>query len=346
MSASGEPLLEVRNLTVRFPTPDGVVQAVSDASFSLRRGETLGIVGESGSGKSVTNLAIIGLLNRRRAQISGEILFEGRDLLPLPDAELRKIRGKDIAMIFQDPFASLHPMYRVGDQIAEAVRAHEHVSRGDARRRAVEILGAVGIPNPKGRARDYPHQFSGGMRQRAMIAMALVHNPDVLIADEPTTALDVTVQAQILALIEHIKREFDIGVILITHDLGVVAETANTVMVMYAGRVMEHGAAEAVFASPQHPYTWGLLDSMPSVERRIAQLVPIQGSPPSLISPPSGCPFHPRCPFVFEPCPVDRPPLKAPVQEAHLDACHLPWERKLELQNRRLRVEETLAALE
>ena len=327
---SSEPLLDVRGLTVRFPTTDGTVQAVSDVSFTLSRGETLGIVGESGSGKSVSNLAIMGLLNRNRTEISGEVRFGGRDLLTLPPNELRKIRGKDIAMVFQDPFACLHPMYRVGDQIAEAFLAHSDAGKKVAHARAVELLERVGIPNAPSRARDYPHQFSGGMRQRAMIAMALVHNPAILICDEPTTALDVTVQAQILELIEAVKREFDIGVILVTHDLGVVAETARSVMVMYAGRVMEYGPAREIFDQPQHPYTWGLLDSMPTVERRLAALVPIEGSPPSLINPPSGCPFHPRCPHRFEPCPVELPPLVAPAPEAHLDACHLSWDRKLE----------------
>ncbi len=329
MSAERRLLLDVRGLTVRFPTPDGVVQAVSDVSFSLSRGETLGIVGESGSGKSVSNLAVMGLLNRQRTEISGEIEFLGQNLLNLPQNELRKIRGKDIAMVFQDPFACLHPMYRVGAQIAEAVTAHSDVSKKEAWARAEELLDHVGIPNAKSRARDYPHQFSGGMRQRAMIAMALVHNPAILICDEPTTALDVTVQAQILELIEEVKREFDIGVILVTHDLGVIAETANSVMVMYAGRVMEYGPATEIFERPQHPYAWGLLDSMPTVERRLATLVPIEGSPPSLLSPPSGCPFHPRCRYRFEPCPTDLPPLVAPAPDAHPDACHLSWEEKL-----------------
>jgi peptide/nickel transport system ATP-binding protein len=316
-------------LTVRFPTSDGVVQAVSDVTFSLSRGETLGVVGESGSGKSVSNLAIMGLLNRQRTAISGEVDFMGRNLLTLPQDDLRHIRGKDIAMVFQDPFACLHPMYRVGAQIAEAVTAHQDVSKEAAWARAVELLDHVGIPNAKSRARDYPHQFSGGMRQRAMIAMALVHNPSILICDEPTTALDVTVQAQIIELIEEVKREFDIGVILVTHDLGVVAETANAVMVMYAGRIMEYGPARQIFEQPQHPYTWGLLDSMPSIERRLTALVPIEGSPPSLLAPPSGCPFHPRCRYRFEPCPVDRPALVAPVPEAHPDACHLAWDAKV-----------------
>jgi peptide/nickel transport system ATP-binding protein len=330
-SSSGERLLEVRGLTVRFPTSDGVVQAVSDVSFTLSRGETLGIVGESGSGKSVSNLAIMGLLNRARTVIAGEVDFKGRDLLTLSPNELRKIRGKEIAMVFQDPFACLHPMYRVGTQIAEAFTAHSDAGKDAAWNRAVELLDHVGIPNAKSRARDYPHQFSGGMRQRAMIAMALVHNPDILICDEPTTALDVTVQAQILELIEDVKREFDIGVILVTHDLGVVAETANSVMVMYAGRIMEYGPAAEIFRQPQHPYAWGLLDSMPSIERRLDALVPIEGAPPSLLAPPAGCPFHPRCPYRFEPCPTERPPLRQPVPDAHLDACHLPWEKKVEL---------------
>ena len=329
--SDGQLLLEVRGLNVRFPTPDGVVQAVSDVSFSLARGETLGVVGESGSGKSVSNLAIMGLLNRARTQIDGEVLFNGENLLTLDPEGLRKIRGKDIAMVFQDPFACLHPMYRVGAQIAEAVTAHENVPKERAWGRAVELLDRVGIPNAPSRARDYPHQFSGGMRQRAMIAMALVHNPAILICDEPTTALDVTVQAQILELIEDVKREFDIGVILVTHDLGVVAETANSVMVMYAGRMMEYGSADQVFAQPQHPYAWGLLDSMPTIERRLEALVPIEGSPPSLLAPPSGCPFHPRCPYRFEPCDKERPPLVKPVPEAHLDACLLPWDKKVDL---------------
>ncbi len=333
--SSSSTLLDVRNLTVRFKTRDGVVQAVSDLSFTLRRGETLGVVGESGSGKSVTSLAIMGLLNRAYTDVSGEILFEGTDLLKLSTGELQKVRGNDVSMIFQDPFACLHPLYRVGDQIAEAVRAHSDVSKSAARDRAVELLGQVGIPNAASRARDYPHQFSGGMRQRAMIAMALVHNPDVLIADEPTTALDVTVQAQILELIDRVKREFDVGVILITHDLGVVAETASHVMVMYAGRAMEYGPAPEVFAAAQHPYAWGLLESMPTVARRLDVLVPIEGSPPSLLRPPPGCPFHPRCKYRFAPCDSKLPAL-VQMPGGHLDACLLPAERKQELWRDRL----------
>jgi peptide/nickel transport system ATP-binding protein len=319
---SNDLLLEVRDLAVEFPTQDGIVHAVSGLTFSLRRGETLGIVGESGSGKSVTNLAILGLLNTKRSKITGEILLHGRDLLKASPDELRDVRGKDVAMIFQDPFACLHPMYRVGSQIAEAVRAHIDVSKAKALERAIEVLDAVGIPNARQRAKDYPHQFSGGMRQRAMIAMALVHNPDVLIADEPTTALDVTVQAQILELIDKVKRDFDIGVILVTHDLGVVAETAQTVMVMYAGRAVEHGPARQVFDNPQHPYTWGLLESMPTVEAKVAHLRAIEGSPPSVIHLPPGCAFNPRCPHRFEPCTRIRPPLQ-PMEGGHDDACHL-----------------------
>jgi peptide/nickel transport system ATP-binding protein len=328
-------LLDVRNLTVRFRTRDGVVQAVTDLSFTLRRGETLGVVGESGSGKSVTSLAIMGLLNPVHADVTGEILFEGQDLLKLGPDALREIRGRDVSMIFQDPFACLHPMYRVGIQIAEAVRAHADVSKSAAWDRAVELLRAVGIPNADVRARDYPHQFSGGMRQRAMIAMALVHNPDVLIADEPTTALDVTVQAQIIELIDRIKSEFDVGVILITHDLGVVAESASHVLVMYGGRAMEYGPAREIFAAAQHPYAWGLLESMPSVERRMDRLLAIEGSPPSLLDPPPGCPFNPRCRYAFSRCREETVRLQQ-VPDGHLDACFLPVETKREEWQRRV----------
>src|SRR5215210_6260658 len=265
---AAETLLEVKDLKVHFPTPDGVVKAVDGLSFSVRRGETFGIVGESGSGKSVTCLTALGLINRDQAQVSGEILFMGRDLLKLSNEELRPVRGKDLSMIFQDPFACLHPFYRVGDQIVEAILCHGDISKKQAQDRTLELLAAVGIPKPRDRFRDYPHQYSGGMRQRAMIAMAMVHNPDVLIADEPTTALDVTVQAQILDLIDRVKKEFDIGVILITHDLGVVAETATHVLVMYAGRAMEYGPSHEIFNAAQHPYAWGLLESMPTVEKR------------------------------------------------------------------------------
>jgi peptide/nickel transport system ATP-binding protein len=324
-----EVVLDVSGLTVVFPTHEGDVHAVSGLSYTLHRGETLGIVGESGSGKTVSSLALMGLLNVERAQISGEVVFGGRNILSLPPNEMRELRGKDMAMIFQDPYACLHPMHRVGDQIAEAVTAHANVSKSDATRQAVELLKAVGIPNASDRAQDFPHQFSGGMRQRAMIAMALVHKPAVLIADEPTTALDVTVQAQILELIERIKREFDIGVILITHDLGVIAETADTVLVMYAGREMEYGPAREFFTAPQHPYAWGLLRSMPTIELRLDELVAIEGTPPSLVAVPSGCPFHPRCPHRFAPCSTELPELRA-LPGGHLDRCHLPPQTKRE----------------
>jgi peptide/nickel transport system ATP-binding protein len=325
-----EALLDIRDLKVHFPTPDGVVKAVDGLSFTVHRGETFGIVGESGSGKSVTCLTALGLVNRKAAEIEGEIIFMGRNLLELDPGDLRHIRGKDLAMIFQDPFACLHPMYRVGDQIVEAIQAHEDVPKKQAEDRVTELLAAVGIPKPRERLRDYPHQFSGGMRQRAMIAMALVHNPDILIADEPTTALDVTVQAQILELIDRIKREFNIGVILITHDLGVVSDVAQTVMVMYAGRAMERGAKDEVFSRPLHPYTWGLLESIPRVQQKGTRLLPIEGSPPSLIRVPRGCPFHPRCPHRFAPCDQDRPAF-TDRGGGHPEACHLSAEDKQRL---------------
>jgi peptide/nickel transport system ATP-binding protein len=324
---AAEKLLEVRDLKVHFNTPDGVVKAVDGLSFSVHRGETFGIVGESGSGKSVTCLTALGLINRAQATISGEVLFRGENLLELSTEELRHIRGKRLAMIFQDPFASLHPFYRVGDQIVEAIRVHNPVSKSQAETRAVEILSAVGIPRPKDRFRDYPHQFSGGMRQRAMIAMALVHNPDLLIADEPTTALDVTVQAQILELIDRVKKDFDIGVILITHDLAVISDVAQKVMVMYAARAMEIGTKDEVFDSPMHPYTWGLLESIPRVDQRGGQLIPIEGSPPSLINLPQGCVFRPRCPYKAPRSEVEQPELKD-RGGGHPEACFLPVEEK------------------
>jgi peptide/nickel transport system ATP-binding protein len=338
-----EELLDVRDLRVHFNTPDGVVKAVDGVSFKVHRGETLGIVGESGSGKSVTCLTALGLINKANADISGEVLFMGHDLLKLDTEDLRAVRGKDVAMIFQDPFACLHPLYRVGDQIVEAIHAHDRCSKKEAESRTVELLRAVGIPNPEARFRDYAHQYSGGMRQRAMIAMALVHNPSLLIADEPTTALDVTVQAQILELIDRLKDEFNIGVILITHDLGVVADVSQSVMVMYAGRPVEYGSREQVFAQPLHPYTWGLLDSIPLVDAKAGRLVPIKGSPPSLIRVPSGCPFHPRCPHRFEPCDGERPAL-VDRGGGHPDACYLPIEQKAKRRTSRQRSKEEVAS--
>ena len=327
-------LLEVNDLKVHFETADGVVKAVDGVSFAVRQGETFGIVGESGSGKSVTALAVLGLIGRESASISGEVLFQGRSLLEMPADELRALRGKQISMIFQDPFASLHPLYRVGDQIVEAIRCHGRVSKKEARDRTTELLAAVGIPNPSERARDYPHQFSGGMRQRAMIAMALAHNPALLIADEPTTALDVTVQAQILELLGRLKDEFHVAVILITHDLAVIADVAQSVMVMYAGKAVEIGSREELFSRPLHPYTWGLLESIPRVDQKGERLVPIAGSPPSLIAVPPGCAFHPRCPHRFQPCDSEVPEL-ADRGGGHPEACHLPAKDKIELWTRR-----------
>ena len=331
---AGEKLLEVKDLKVHFNTPDGVVKAVDGVNFSVHRGETLGIVGESGSGKSVTQLTALGLTNLEHATVEGQVLFKGQDLLKLPKEELRKVRGKELSMIFQDPFACLHPLYKVGDQIVEAIQIHDTCSKQEARKRAIDVLGSVGIPRPDQRVDDYPHQYSGGMRQRAMIAMAIVHNPDLLIADEPTTALDVTVQAQILDLIDRIKTDYNIGVILITHDLGVVADVSQTVMVMYAGRPVEIGTNENVFGKPLHPYTWGLLESIPRLDQKGTRLLPIKGSPPSLIHVPPGCAFHPRCPHRFEPCDKDRPEL-IDRGGGHPEACHLSIEDKRKLWSER-----------
>jgi len=321
-------LLEVEELTVSFTTRDGVVHAVSGASFSVDRGRTLGVVGESGSGKSVTALTVMGLTRAKNAEVHGRVLFDGVDLLTLPPDELRRIRGKRIAMIFQDPLSSLHPFYRVGDQIDEAIRAHERVSRGEARARSVAALREVGIPNPERRADSYPHELSGGMRQRVMIAMALALDPDVLIADEPTTALDVTIQAQILELIEMLQERRGTAVVLITHDLGVVAETADEVAVMYAGRVVERAPIGEALDGPEHPYTWGLLQSIPRLDApRRDRLQPIAGQPPSLINVPSGCPFHPRCPMRFAPCSTIEPSLLE-ARPDHAVACHLPVDQR------------------
>ena len=325
-----ESLLKVEDLRVHFHTDDGAVKAVDGVSFDVAPGEVLGVVGESGSGKSVTNMTILGLTRAENAEISGRIDFEGQDLLELDDEGLREYRGSQIAMIFQDPLSSLHPFYKVGAQIVEAIMAHEGTTKKDARRRAVELLRQVGIPNAQQRASDYPHQFSGGMRQRAMIAMALSCNPDVLIADEPTTALDVTIQAQILELIDKLKDDFDSSVILITHDLGVVAEVADDVVVMYAARIQEEGEVHDLFQRPNHPYTWGLLGSLPRLHQDVDRLVQISGQPPSLLFPPRGCRFHPRCPYVMPVCKETEPEL-APVpesQSSHSVRCHLDQETK------------------
>jgi peptide/nickel transport system ATP-binding protein len=321
----GTPLLEVSDLRVHFETDDGLVKAVDGISYTVERGQTLGIVGESGSGKSVSSLTVMGLTRARNARISGTVRFDGKDLLTASDDEIRGIRGNDVAMIFQDPLSSLHPFYKVGSQIAEAVRAHRDVSRAQAWDRAVEMLGLVGIPEPRKRADAYPHEFSGGMRQRAMIAMALANDPKLLIADEPTTALDVTVQAQILELIERLQSEFDTAVVVITHDLGVVAEMADEIAVMYAGRIVEKANADTIFSAPEHPYTWGLLSSIPRLDTpRGEELVPISGRPPSLINLPGGCAFHPRCPYVREAHKKVEPTLDpVPGDPDHQVACLL-----------------------
>jgi peptide/nickel transport system ATP-binding protein len=333
-----ERLLEVKGLKVRFTTEDGVVRAVDDVSFELDRGKVLGIVGESGSGKSVTAMTVLGLTRDKNSAFEGEVLYEGENLLALPESRLRDVRGNEIAMIFQDPMTSLNPVYTVGDQIVEAIVTHEQASKQEAKRRAVELLRQVGIPNADQRVDDYPHQFSGGMRQRAMIAMALSCNPDILIADEPTTALDVTIQAQILELLDRLRADFDSAVILITHDLGVVAEVADEIVVMYAGRIVERAAKRQLFYDPQHPYTWGLLGSIPRLDRpKPKKLASIEGMPPSMINLPQGCKFRPRCPHAFDKC-IEEPELANRVEErGHLDRC---W---LSLEEKRSRREQTIA---
>jgi peptide/nickel transport system ATP-binding protein len=327
--AGAGAFLSVRDLHVTFDTEDGPVRAVDGLSFDVARGRTLGIVGESGSGKSVTNLTILGLHNPLFTKIEGEILLDGQELTTARESELEKVRGNKAAMIFQDPLTALSPYYTVGRQIAEPYRKHRGSSKKEAWARAVEMLGKVGIPNPAQRAKDYPHQFSGGMRQRAMIAMALVCDPDLLIADEPTTALDVTVQAQILDLLKDLQQEFGSAIVFITHDLGVIADMADDIMVMYAGGAVERGSTAEVLRAPQHPYTWGLLNSMPRITSDLdAPLAPIPGAPPSLLNPPSGCRFHPRCTFQTRVegtrC-VTEPPLLAPGRAS---ACHLTAEQK------------------
>src|SRR5438874_2145906 len=324
-----ELLLDVNDLKVHFATEDGIVRAVDGVSFELERGKVLGIVGESGSGKSVTAMTILGLTRGVNARFEGSIDYKGEDLLKLNEAELRRFRGNEIAMIFQDPMTSLNPVYRVGAQIIEAIRTHEDVNKQTARNRAVQLLRQVGIPHPEERVDDYPHQFSGGMRQRAMIAMALANNPDILIADEPTTALDVTIQAQIIELIDKLKGDFNSSVILITHDLGVVADIADDIAVMYAGRIVEYGAKRQIFYDPLHPYTWGLLGSIPRLDReKPKKLASIAGAPPSLINLPQGCKFRPRCPHAFAKC-IDQPALENRVETpGHLDRCWLEVEYK------------------
>jgi peptide/nickel transport system ATP-binding protein len=327
------PLLQIEDLKVDFTTEDGVVHAVGGISLAVKPGQMLGVVGESGSGKSVSMLTVMGLTRGQNTTISGAARFDGKDLIELQNDELRKIRGNDIAMIFQDPLSSLHPFYKVGSQLVEAILTHQGMPKSEARQRAIDLLRQVGIPDPEGRVDSYPHEFSGGMRQRAMIAMALANDPKVLIADEPTTALDVTVQAQILDLIARLQRERDMAVILITHDLGVVAEHADEIAVMYAGKVVEQAPTDAIFYAPEHPYTWGLLQSIPRLDRaRGEPLVPIPGRPPSLIALPSGCAFHPRCAYVRERHRKVEPALEAvPGQEGHFVACLLAPATRREL---------------
>ena len=321
--APGEQLLAIENLKVDFATEAGTVKAVDGVSWSISPGETLGIVGESGSGKSVSALAVMGLIAVPPATISGRIVFKGQNLLETEERGLRQLRGNDISMIFQDPLTSLNPVFKVGHQIAEVIQVHEKIGRVPARRRAVDLLGEVGIPNPKQRADEYPHQFSGGMRQRAMIAMALALDPLLLLADEPTTALDVTVQAQIMELLMELQQERGTAIVLITHDLGLVAHHANRVLVMYAGRVAELADVDTIYYEPRHAYTFGLLSSLARMDqRRTERLDPIPGQPPSLIRVPPGCPFHPRCKFATEVCRTVVPPLGTMDRPDHLAACH------------------------
>src|SRR6266571_4464712 len=324
-----ERLIEVNGLKVQFATEDGIVKAVDGVDFQLSRGQVLGIVGESGSGKSVTAMTLLGLTKDKNTRFEGEVLYKGRNVLQMNEGELEDVRGNEMSMIFQDPMTSLNPVYTVGAQIREAIQIHERADKAQARRRAIDLLKQVGIPNADSRVDNYPHEFSGGMRQRAMIAMALACNPDVLIADEPTTALDVTIQAQIIELIDRLKDEFNSAVILITHDLGVVADVADEIIVMYAGRVVERAKTRSLFYDPQHPYTWGLLGSIPRLDRpKQERLHSIEGTPPSLIHPPEGCKFRPRCPHAFERC-MEEPDLVARVEgKLHFDRCWLEVETK------------------
>jgi oligopeptide transport system ATP-binding protein len=310
-----------------FHTRDGVVKAVDGVSYTLDRGETLGVVGESGSGKSVHALTMMKLIPMPPGRIEGgDVVFKGRSLIAMSEDEIRKIRGNEIAMIFQDPMTSLNPVFRIGRQLAEPLQVHKGMSRAEANARAIELLRLVGIPHPESRVRDYPHQFSGGMRQRAMIAMALACDPDILIADEPTTALDVTIQAQILELMQEIQKRTGSAIIMITHDLGVVADMADRILVMYAGRPVEYGTTDEVFYRPMHPYTWGLMDSIPRHDiTEKSELCPIKGQPPSLVDVPAGCAFHPRCPYAKERCRVESPALRE-ITAGHTAACHFAGE--------------------
>jgi peptide/nickel transport system ATP-binding protein len=335
-----QPFLDVRDLRVQFPTEDGIVNAVDGVAFSVEKGRTLAIVGESGSGKSVTSQAIMGLINRKTAKMTGEVYLDGEELVGARPEQVRSLRGKRMAMIFQDPLSSLHPFYTIGKQLAEAVRVHQKVSKSEALGQARVMLDRVGIPNPERRLKDYPHNLSGGMRQRVMIAMALLNDPELLIADEPTTALDVTVQAQILDLLRDLQSEFGTAIVLITHDLGVVADMANDVVVMYGGRVVERGSVEDIYYRPEMPYTWGLLGSVPRMDvDRGERLEPIPGQPPSLIRLPKGCVFRPRCPYhelvPGNRCDTDRPDLLG-VSPDHAVRCHLEPAQRKEIAEERL----------
>ncbi|WP_313896380.1 ABC transporter ATP-binding protein [Streptomyces sp. YIM 98790] len=326
---SQQPLLEVRDLRIEFHTRDGIARAINGVSYAVHSGRTLAVLGESGSGKSVTAQAIMGILDIPPGRITGgQILFRGRDLLTMREEERRKIRGDQIAMIFQDALSSLNPVLSVGFQLAEMFRVHRGMSRADARTKAVELMDKVRIPAARERVNDYPHQFSGGMRQRIMIAMALALEPDLIIADEPTTALDVTVQAQVMDLLAELQREYRMGLILITHDLGVVADVADRIAVMYAGRIIENAPVHELYRSPAHPYTKGLLDSVPRLDHKGGELYAIKGLPPSLTAIPPGCPFHPRCPQAQDICRTDRPPLY-PVGRTRTSACHF-WKETLD----------------
>jgi peptide/nickel transport system ATP-binding protein len=324
------PALEVKDLTTSFRTDDGVVKAVSGVSFSLDSGRTLGVVGESGSGKSVTFLTVMGLVDPRQAMVTGSVLLNGdEEILGISNSRLRQIRGATIGMIFQDPMTSLNPVKTIGWQLEEAVLIHQDVTRKDARRKAIDILQEVEIPRADQRVDDYPHQFSGGMRQRVMIAMALINNPSILIADEPTTALDVTTQAQILRLMGRLQQEHQMAIVMITHDLGVVAELADDCIVMYGGKVVEQSKVEDLFIKPEMPYTWGLLGSLPRLNAQGGRLEQIPGQPPSLLNPPRGCPFNPRCEYVMNVCRTDLPELlPSPQGEGHLFRCHLDDESR------------------
>jgi len=321
-------LLEVENLRTQFRTDDGVVQAVDGVSFAIERGKTLGIVGESGSGKSVTCLTVMGLNDPRNTMSEGSAVFDGIELIGAGKDRLNKLRGVRMAMIFQDPMTSLNPVKTIGWQLEEAVLAHRDATRKEARANAVEALRDVAIPRAEQRLGDYPHQFSGGMRQRVMIAMALINDPDLIIADEPTTALDVTTQAQILALMNRLQEEHGMAIIMITHDLGVVAEVAEDVIVMYGGQVVEQAPVDELFYRPRHPYTWGLLGSLPRLNAEVERLVQIPGQPPSLLRPPKGCRFHPRCTYAMDICRNELPPLEAASGPAHLQRCWLDDETK------------------